>query len=189
MPSCCRPAAVSVSLPAAACCSSTAVSRTLRVTSCYQSRYRSLTPRRTVRMQLNADVEFSFLATRRVAAWRPTAAIMPPNVYLGRLRWRWRIRNRRFIEKSSPKNKTILRILWRIRKFQCTRRKVDTLYRISPAGSPRVLSCWNSHVCLWILQINISLERFVWFFSRCPLLYPSSFLYHFWCILKNWKKW
>ena len=25
-------------------------------------------------MQLNADVEFSFLATRRVAAWRPTAA-------------------------------------------------------------------------------------------------------------------
>ena len=83
MPSCCRPAAVSVSLPAAACCSSTDVSRTLRVTSCFQSGYSSLTPRRAVRMQLNADVEFSFLATRRVTAWRPTAAIMPPNVYLG----------------------------------------------------------------------------------------------------------
>ena len=56
--------------------------------------------------------------------------------------------------------------------------------KMSPVVSRRVLRYWNSHICLWILQINISFEHFVWFFSRCPFLYPSPLLYHFWCILK-----
>ena len=46
----------------------------------------------------------------------------------------------------------------------------------------------ETDIFLWILQINISFEHFVWFFSRCPFLYPNAFLYHFWCIFKNWKK-
>ena len=35
----------------------------------------------------------------------------------------------------------------------------------------------ESDMSLWMLQVNISFEYFV------------RFLYHFWCILKNWKKW
>ena len=45
----------------------------------------TLKPRRAVRMQLNADVEFSFLATRHVVEWRLTADTVPPNVYSGRV--------------------------------------------------------------------------------------------------------
>ena len=47
------------------------------------SAFMALKPRRTVKMQLNADIELSFLATRHVVEWRPTAATIPPNVYLG----------------------------------------------------------------------------------------------------------
>ena len=43
----------------------------------------ALKPCRAVRMQLNADVELRFLATRHVVEWRPTAATVPPNFYLG----------------------------------------------------------------------------------------------------------
>ena len=42
-----------------------------------------LKPRRAVRMQLNLDVELSFLATRHFTEWRPTAAIILSNNYLG----------------------------------------------------------------------------------------------------------
>ena len=47
------------------------------------STFMTLKPRRAVRMQLNTDVEFSFLATRHVVEWRLTAGTVPPNVYLG----------------------------------------------------------------------------------------------------------
>ena len=47
------------------------------------SAFITLKARRAVRMQLNADVEFSFLATRHVVEWRSTAGTVPPNVYLG----------------------------------------------------------------------------------------------------------
>ena len=43
----------------------------------------TLKRRRAVRIPLNADVELSFLATRHVVEWRPTAATVPPNFYLG----------------------------------------------------------------------------------------------------------
>ena len=36
--------------------------------------------------------------------------------------------------------------------------------------------------------LNINFENFVWFFSRCPFLYPNPFWYHFRSILKNWKE-
>ena len=91
-----RSSAVSVSLPAAAVLPSvchyrlpycTAVD--VPVTWCYvycistSSAFMALKRRRAVRMQLNADVELSFLATRHVVKWRPTAATVPPNFYLG----------------------------------------------------------------------------------------------------------
>ena len=108
-----------------------------------------------------------------------------------RVRWRWRFGNRHW-KGSSQKQKHFLHFLWWIHKIH-TQRKVDKIYRMSPVGSRRALRCWNRHVRLWILQINISFEHFVRFFSRCPCLYPSPFLYHFWKIEKKnrnskWKK-
>ena len=47
------------------------------------SAFMTLKARRAVGMQLNADVEFSFLVTRHVVKWRPTAGTVPPNVHLG----------------------------------------------------------------------------------------------------------
>ena len=68
-------------------CSSTAVDVpvTWRYVYCISasSAFMTLKARRAVRMQLNADVEFSFLATQHVVEWRPTAGTVPPNVYLG----------------------------------------------------------------------------------------------------------
>ena len=68
-------------------CSSTAVDLpvTWRYVYCIfaSSAFMTLKPRRAVRMQPNADVEFSFLATRHVVEWYLTAGTVPPNVYLG----------------------------------------------------------------------------------------------------------
>ena len=67
-------------------CSSTAVDApvTWRYVYCISasSAFMPLKARRAVRMQLNADVEFSFLATH-VFLWRPNAGTVSPNVYLG----------------------------------------------------------------------------------------------------------
>ena len=113
-----------------------------------------------------------------------------------RLRWRWRLGNRHLgSPPPPPPNKNIhlhciaktLYFLWWILEIQ-TRRKEDTMYRMPSVGPRRVLRCWISHVCLWILQININFEHFLWYFSRCPFLYPNLFLYQFWCIMKNRKK-
>ena len=41
-------------------------------------------------------------------------------------------------------------------------------YKISPVGSHRVPRCWNWHIYLCILRINISFVRFAWFSLRCP---------------------
>ena len=68
-------------------CSSTAID--VPVTGCYMycisasNAFMALKPRCAVRMQVNADVELSFLATRYVVDGRPTAATVPPNFYLG----------------------------------------------------------------------------------------------------------
>ena len=94
-----------------------------------------------------------------------------------RLRWIWWLEDRYW--KGFSNHKNILWILWWIRKMQRTRRKVDSMYRMASVGLPRVLRCWNSHICFLILQVKISFEHFVWFFSRCPFLYPSPFLFHF----------
>ena len=68
-------------------CSSTAVDVPLpwRYVDCISasSAFITLKLHRAVRMQLNADVEFSFLATRHVVEWRLTAGRVPSNVYLG----------------------------------------------------------------------------------------------------------
>ena len=90
-----------------------------------------------------------------------------------RLRWRSRLGNRHW--KGFPqKQKHSLHFLWWIHNIH-TRREVDTMYRMSLVSSRRVLRYWNSHVCLWILHINISFEYFVWFSSRYPFLYLNPF--------------
>ena len=62
---------------------------TLRVMSCSQryatgSGFSSLTPRRAGRMQLHPDAESSLLVLLAAdECWRPSAAAVPQNVYLG----------------------------------------------------------------------------------------------------------
>ena len=85
---------------------------------------------------------------------------------------------------SLPKNKqtNFVHFLWWVHKIQCMRRKVNIMYTTHPVGSLRELKCWNWHVCLWILHINIIFENFVWFF-QCSVFVPL--LVHFKKLRKN----